>query len=254
MKKFRVRNIDDVKKEIELAASYFPETRKFFIADGNAMVLPAKNLVDVINHINKTFNSIQRISAYALPKDILSKSDQELEGLRKAGLKILYIGIETGDDDLLKAINKRETCNSTLEGFIKAHNAGIETSVMIINGLGGLNYSVKHAENSAKIVNLIQPKYLSLLTLILPLGLEHYRKRFKDEFIPLNLKGLLEEVKIFIVNTELKSTIFRTDHISNYLALKGILSKDKIRILDEIDKTLNEYSDIPFDYCRGSLY
>ena len=253
MKEFRVRDLDDVKKEIKETSKYFPEIRKFFIADGNSMVLPARKLMDIINCISKNFNRIQRISAYALPTDILSKSDKELQSLKEAGLKILYIGIESGDDDLLKAVNKRETYNSTLDGINKAHNAGIETSVMIINGLGGLKYTVKHAENSAKIVSMLQPKYLSLLTLILPLGLDHYIKRFKGDFIPLDLKGLLKEVKVFIQNTKLKNTIFRTDHISNYLVLKGILSRDKQKILAEIDKTLEKAVNIPFDYSMNTM-
>ncbi len=253
MKKFRVRDLDDLKKEIKETSGYFPDTRKFFIADGNAMVLPAQKLMVVIKCIDENFSKIQRISAYALPKDILSKSDKELQSLQKAGLKLLYIGIETGDDDLLKAVNKRETYNSTLEGINKAHEAGIDTSLMIINGLGGSKYSMKHAENSAKIINLIQPKYLSLLTLILPRGLDHYKRRFKGEFVPLDLKGLLEEVKVFIFKTELKNTIFRTDHISNYLVLKGILSRDKLKILDQIDKALDKCTNIPFDYSRNSL-
>ena len=173
--------------------------------------------------------------------------------MKEAGLKLLYIGIESGDDDLLKAVNKSETYNSTHDGINKAHNAGIDTSVMIINGLGGLKYTMKHAGNSAKIVNMLQPKYLSLLTLILPLGPDHFIKRFKGEFIPLDLKGLLEEVKAFIQNTDLKNTIFRTDHISNYLVLKGILSRDKKKILAEIDTALEKAVNIPFDYSMNTM-
>jgi radical SAM superfamily enzyme YgiQ (UPF0313 family) len=253
MKKFRVRDLDDVKNEIKEASGYFPEIRKFFIADGNAMVLSASKLMDIITCIKENFSKIQRISAYALPRDLMSKSDKELQNLNKAGLKILYIGIETGDDSLLKAVNKRETYSSTLDGINKAHNAGIDTSLMVINGLGGLKYSMQHAENSAKIINLLQPKYLSLLTLILPKGLEHYKSRFKGEFIPLDLKGLLRELKVFVTGTELKNTIFRTDHISNYLVLKGILSRDKHRMMNLIDKALNNCINVPFNYSSNSL-
>ncbi len=253
MKKFKVRDLKNVQKEIKDMSSYFPSTRKFFIADGNAMVLPAHKLLNVVNSINDSFRNIQRVSAYALPKDIISKSDNELENLRKAGLKLLYIGIETGDDGLLRAVNKGETYDSTLQGLLKAHNAGIDTSVMIINGLGGKKYSIKHAENSAKIVNNARPRFLSILTLSLPLGVDRYKKRFKDDFIPLDLRELLEEVKLFVANTELENTIFRSDHISNYLVLRGILSRDKERIMEEIDSAIDKYPGMPHDYSRNTL-
>ena len=253
MKKFKVRDLKNVQKEIKDMSSYFPSTRKFFIADGNAMVLPAHKLLNVVNSINDSFRNIQRVSAYALPKDIISKSDNELENLRKAGLKLLYIGIETGDDGLLRAVNKGETYDSTLQGLLKAHNAGIDTSVMIINGLGGKKYSIKHAENSAKIVNNARPRFLSILTLSLPLGVDRYKKRFKDDFIPLDLRELLEEVKLFVANTELENTIFRSDHISNYLVLRGILSRDKERIMEDIDSAIDKYPGMPHDYSRNTL-
>ena len=253
MKKFRARDFKDVKKEIKAMSLHCPDIRKFFIADGNAMVLPAHRLMDIFNYINESFNKIQRISAYALPGDIIKKSEKDLENMRKAGLKLLYIGIETGDDNLLKAVNKNETFDSTLEGLKKAHNAGIDTSVMIINGLGGAKYSVQHAKNSALIVNSAQPRFLSLLTLGLPLGSDRYMKRFKDKFIPLDLKGLLNEVKTFIMNTELESTIFRTDHISNFLVLKGILSRDKERIIEEVNTAIDKYSDMPLNYGRNTM-
>jgi radical SAM superfamily enzyme YgiQ (UPF0313 family) len=253
MKKFKIRDNEDVKKEIITMSKHFPEVRKFFVADGNAMVLPAHRLIDIFNHINNNFNNIQRISAYALPGDIIKKSGKDLENLRKAGLKLLYIGIETGDNDLLKTVNKNETYESTLEGLKKAHNAGIDTSVMIITGLGGEKYSIKHAEKSAEIVNEAQPRFLSLLTLSLPFGLDHYITRFKDEYIPLDLKGLLNEVKIFVSNTELNNTIFRTDHISNFLVLKGILSRDEEKMLEEINTAIDKYSDLPIDYSRHTM-
>lgn len=253
IKKFKVRDINDVKDEIRKMASFYPGLRKFFIADGNAMVLPASKLLDIIKYINENFRNIQRISAYALPKDIISKSDSELKMMRGAGLKLLYIGIETGDDELLRAVNKDETYDTTVEGISKAHSAGIDTSVMIINGLGGKKYSVRHAENSAKIVNSVQPKYLSLLTLSLPLGLERYIKRFKDDFIPLDMKGILGEVKNFVSGTKLDNTIFRADHISNLLVLKGILSRDKERIINEIGSAMDMHSDMPLDYSRNTF-
>mgnify|MGYP000974566369 FL=1 len=183
-KKFKVRSIDELKPEIETLSRIYSGAKKVFLADGNAFVLSANKLIPILEKINKHFGRIQRVSSYAMPRDIISKSDEELKNLRELGLKLLYIGIETGDDELLKLIDKGETANSTVEGILKAHNAGIETSIMIINGLGGKLYSKQHAENSAKIINQINPKFLSTLTLSMPYGESHFRRRFQGEYVP----------------------------------------------------------------------
>ncbi|MCK4678993.1 MAG: radical SAM protein [Bacteroidales bacterium] len=238
-KKFKARNIDDLKPEIELLSKIYKGVRKVFLADGNAFVLSAKNLIPVLTEINRQFGKIQRISSYALPKDILNKSDSELQKLRSLGLKLLYLGIETGDDELLKLINKGETYNSTIDGILKAQEAGIDTSIMIINGLGGKKYSTQHAVNSAKIINRINPKYLSTLTLSFPYGLEHFQKRFNGKYSPLTITEHFKELKTFITHTELNSVIYRSDHISNNLVLKGILSKDKKKLIDVINMAID---------------
>lgn len=238
-KKFKVRKIDDLRPEIELLSKIYKGVRKVFLADGNAFVLSANNLIPILTEIKKQFGKIQRISSYALPKDILNKSESELKELKSLSLKLLYIGIETGDDELLGLINKGETYNSTIDGILKAHEAGIDTSIMIINGLGGKKYSVQHAVNSAKIINRINPKYLSTLTLSLPYGLEHFQNRFNGKYSTLTITELFKELKTFITHTKLNNVIYRSDHISNNLVLKGILSKDKKKLLDLINTAIN---------------
>ena len=132
----------------------------------------------ILDKLNTSFPKLNRISAYALPSDLLSKTESELKTLVEKGLKLLYVGIESGDDELLGVINKNETFNSTSEALIKARNAGFKLSVMILNGLGGKQYSHQHAINSAKIINKIQPEYLSTLVLSFPFGAEHYKNKF----------------------------------------------------------------------------
>jgi radical SAM superfamily enzyme YgiQ (UPF0313 family) len=237
-KKFKVKKLDELKLEIELLAKYYLGVKKVFLADGNAFVLSANKLLPILNEINLRFGRIQRISSYALPKDILSKTDSELKELRILGLKLLYIGIESGDDELLKLINKGETFTSTVDGIIKAHEAGIETSIMIINGLGGRKYSQQHAINSAKIINRINPKYLSTLTLSLPFGLNHFQNKFMGEYNPQTLIELFEELRVFLSLTDLNNVIYRSNHVSNNLILSGILSKDKENLLAQIDDAI----------------
>ncbi len=237
-KKFKVRTFGSLKSEIEILAKTYPDTKKVFLADGNSFVLSANSLIQILNEINLQFGRIQRISSYALPKDIVNKSFQELKEIRSRGLKLLYVGIETGDDELLKMLNKGESYNSNSEGIMKAHKAGIDTSIMILNGLGGKNYSEQHAINSAKIINEIEPKFLSTLTLSFPYGLEHFQNRFDGLFIPLTIKELFRELKTFIQNITQDNIIYRSDHVSNQLILKGILARDKKKMIESIDKAI----------------
>ena len=242
-KKFRIRDIEEVKAEIVSMKEYGDQLKKVFLADGNAMVLPFDYLIELLNFLNESFPRLMRISAYALPKDILAKTDDELLQIREAGLKMIYVGVESGDDAVLEMINKGETYATSVEGLLKSKKAGIKSSVMILSGLGGKKYSRQHAENSARIANAIQPEFLSTLVLSFPHGLEHYKKRFKGEFDPCEIPDLLAELKVFIENTELEQTVFRSDHASNYLILKGNLGREKERMLQEIEAALaNPYT------------
>ena len=237
-KKFRARKEEDIYREIESLSPYSSQIRKVFLADGNAMVLSFDKLMRILEKLNNTFPNLNRISAYALPKDIITKTDYELKALANAGLKLLYTGIETGDDELLKIIHKGETYNSTVEALVKARKAGLKLSVMILNGLGGKQYSQQHAVNSAKAVNEIQPEYLSTLVLSFPYGIGHFKSRLTTGFVEMNKIDLISEMGDFISKLELENTVFRSDHASNYLVLKGILNRDKDRLLLGISKVL----------------
>ena len=238
-KKFRVKSFDEIKSDISNLAKYYKGIKKIFLADGNAFVLSTKKIVPILNEINKQFGKIQRVSSYALPKDILSKSEQELKELKDLGLKLLYIGIETGDEELLKLIHKGETFDSTVNGITKAHNAGIDTSIMIINGLGGKVYSNQHALKSAEIINKINPKFLSTLTLSLPYGLEHFENRFKGNYQQQTIVELFKELRLLIENLEVENVIYRSNHVSNNIPLQGTLSKDKDALLMLLERAID---------------
>ncbi len=237
-KKFSIRDIKEVKAEISAMKAHADEVRKVFLADGNAMALSADYLMELLNSLNESFPRLIRVSIYALPKDLLAKTDEELQALREAGLKLIYVGIESGDDEVLQMVNKGESHATTVEGLLKAKTAGIKSSVMILNGLGGKKYSRQHAENSARVINAVQPEFLSTLVLSYPHGIEHYQKRFKGDFVPCEIPDLLEELRIFISETDLQQSIFRSDHASNYLILKGTLGREKERMLQEIDAAI----------------
>ncbi len=249
-KKFRARSLVDLKPEIEKLSQVYSGVKKIFLADGNAFVLSANKLIPILDEINNQFGKLQRISSYALPKDILIKSESELKDLRNKGLKLLYVGIETGDDELLKLINKGETFNSTVDGILKAHNAGIDTSIMILNGLGGAKYSHKHALKSAEIINKINPKFLSTLTLSLPYGIEYYQNKFNGNYQQQTIVELFQELKLFIENINSENVIFRSNHVSNNLNLQGTLSKDKNQLVEMLQSAIentpkNKYPEAP---------
>jgi len=252
-KKFRSRSIDELKPEIKKIASAYKGVKKIFLADGNAFVLSTNKLIPILNEINNQFVKIQRVSSYALPKDILIKSESELKDLRELGLKLLYIGIETGDDELLKKINKGETFNSTVDGILKAHNAGIDTSIMIINGLGGRKYSKPHALKSAEIINKVNPKFLSTLTLSLPYGEEHFQEKFNGEYQQQSIVELFEELKMFIENLNVENVIYRSNHVSNNLILKGTLSKDQDQLVGMLNSAIKNTSKDIYPSAPGML-
>ncbi len=234
-KKFRTRPFDELKEEIAVLAKHYKGlVKKVFLGDGDAFVLSAGKLYPILDEINRQFGRLQRVSAYASPRDILSKTDAELKKLKESGLKLLYVGIESGDDELLQYINKGETFSSIKEGILKAHQAGMDTSVMILNGLGGKRYSRQHALHSAEIINAVNPKFLSTLTLSLPYGPEHFKTRFRGEYTQQTVVEIMDELQLFIENIDAKNVIFRSNHVSNNLALAETLSKDKALLIERI--------------------
>ncbi len=252
-KKFSVKKEAELFAEIEAAGRYYSDVRKVFLADGNAMVLSTARLLRILERLQTTFPKLARVSAYAIPKDLAPKSTEELRRLRKAGLRLIYAGLETGDDQLLKCINKGETAETMIASMNKARDAGIKTSVMIINGLGGKHHIEDHARHSATMVSAIRPDFLSTLVLSFPFGKAHFQKRFQGDFVEMNLVELLMEQYRFISDLQLGQTVFRSDHASNYLVLKGILNRDKDLLLRRIEAAVRapELAGLRQEWQRG---
>ncbi|RLD25587.1 MAG: radical SAM protein [Bacteroidetes bacterium] len=237
-KKFTVRNEIDVFEEIEAFAPYAQQIKKVFLADGDPLVLSTPRLLRILEKLKNTFPNLRRISTYASPGNINNKTNKDLKSLRNAGLTLLYVGIESGDNEVLEAIQKGETFDSTVAGLNKAKAAGIDCSVMIINGVGGKIFSKQHAINSAKILNATQPKFASTLVLTAYKGLEHYQNRYKGNFVELSTSELFKEMHVFMEYLVLDETIFRSDHASNSLVLKGILGRDKQKFMLQIEDAI----------------
>ncbi|MBS1139311.1 MAG: Radical [Proteobacteria bacterium] len=237
-KKFVARGEDEVLESIRLTGQrYGNDIRRVFLADGDALVLPTRRLLAILEAIRTHMPAVRRISSYCLPRNLRKKDQSEIDELAAAGLKMVYVGAESGDDQVLAAVNKGETFETTREALDKLGAAGITRSVMILNGLGGKALSMQHAENSARLANATQPEYLATLVVSFPKGEERFRAGFPGRE-PLTQPELFVEMERFLSTLDLKRTVFRSDHASNWLVLKGTLGADKERLLAQVRQAI----------------
>lgn len=256
---FQVLTEEEIGRQIEAAAAQGRNSvRRVFLADGDALVLSTPRLLKILDALYKNFPKLQRVAAYSAPKDILRKSQEELTELRQAGLKLLYYGMETGDDATLKAVNKGVSGEEAVEAGKKVVAAGMKLSMMIILGLAGNPGSERHAKETAKAINAIQPTMLSALCLMLYRGSELLDQFERGEFEPLSPQGLMDELYRILAAVDLpedKPCIFRSNHVSNYVQLAGTLPKDKERLLGEISWSIAELGKIKdWDVYNNSSY
>lgn len=243
-KKFKPKSEKEILAEIQRCGELLPNTRRIFLADGDAMALSFRRLKSILEAIKQHLPKVSRITAYCLPSNVKKKTVEELAELKSLGLSMLYIGVETGDDELLTLIDKGETYQSTYDGLIKLQAAGIKRSVMVINGLGGQLYSEQHARETARLMNATQPEYLASLVLFFSNGDQRYREAFNDKYYGMNDIQLFEEMQQFVGALDLHKTIFRSDHASNVLVLKGVLGADKTRLLDQLNAAVSGESSV----------
>lgn len=238
-KPFRVKPWDDLKAEIDDAARIRPDTKRIFLADGDAFVLSTPKLERILEYLYKSFPGLQRVAAYATPQNLVSKSVDEMARLRERGLTILYYGIESGDPEVLRKVEKGTSPEEIVEGCLRAKEAGIKLSVTVILGLGGKRMSMQHARGTAGLLNKIQPRFLSTLSLMLGPYRERYRTEMGEDFEFTSSKDDIVELRTLIEHLETDKCIFRSNHASNYLPLKGTLLGSKERLLAEIDRALD---------------
>ncbi len=263
-KHFLVREVEDVKKDLNIAKKlYANRIKKIFFLDGNAMVTPAEKLLEVVKYAKELFPNLERCAVYAHAKDILKKSDEQLRELSDSGLKMAYVGFESGYNKLLKAVNKHATKEEFIAASKKLFKADITLSATLINGLGGagnLELSEMHAKESADLVNKICPLddrlwYIAFLTLMVPQGTEIYKEKARGKFKEMDQFEILHELKIFMQNIKFANKnancIFRSNHASNYLPIKGILDRDKDKIISTLNYGLNHPEVMRPEFYRG---
>ncbi|MHB1315354.1 MAG: radical SAM protein [Christensenellales bacterium] len=238
-KTFSMRKIEDVLEDIEEARKIYPRIEKIFLTDGNALVLPTDYLVQLLTKIKDLFPECLRVTVYASAPDILRKSGEELALLRGLGLAMVYVGLESGNEEILKHVNKGTTAASIVEAVQKAKAAGIKTSVTVISGLGGIENSHAHAVDTAKAVTAMDPDYLGLLTLTVERGTPMYDWINSGKFVLPDARGILKETRTMVEHMTLTECVFRSNHISNYVPFAATLDRDKEALLRQIDSLLS---------------
>ncbi|MEW6668787.1 MAG: radical SAM protein [Thermodesulfobacteriota bacterium] len=253
-KRFRIRPTSEILEDIEIARSQYGRgVEKIFLLDSNAMIIKTQELLKILRKCYESFPALKQVSCYACCSDILRKSDEELKELREAGLKLVFVGLESGDQEVLDLMNKGATVRDQIDSVKKANKAGIETSVTVIIGLGGRKWSTQHAINTGKAATEMNPTYFSALTLMVVPGspLDGMVKRGEFELVT-DPSEILKELELMIRHIDAPGpVVFRTNHASNYLPLRGTLPADKDSLLKTIERALRDPRLLRSESMRG---
>ncbi len=252
-KPFRARPLADIFTDIEDMAADWPDAHRVFLADGDALVLPVDDLLQVLDKLHGAFPDLTRVSCYATPINLLRKSVGDLRRLRNHGLRLVYVGIESGSGTILKRIRKGATQKSMVEALGRAAEAGLKVSATVVLGLGGKGDWREHIDGTTEVVNRVPPTYLSTLQLTLdPTVAGRFAQAYGVPYTPQDDDGiLLEQERLLETLAPPTPVIFRSNHASNCLALAGTLPKDKERLLAEIAAARSGTSALRPSFLRG---
>lgn len=240
-KRFRVRPLDELRSEIAWARDHLGDrVRKVFLADGDALIAKAAFLRGVLEALREAFPALRRVSCYASPQSLQVRSVEEMRDLRELGLTLYYLGIESGHDTVLERLVKGVDAAEMIRVAGKATEAGVTLSTMILLGAGGPGLSLDHACESARVVNAIQPRFVSTLVMTPVPGTPLHEAAVRGEWEPLDDLGTVRELRELVAGLELRGSVFRSNHASNALPVSGTLPKDKARILEGLDRTLGD--------------
>lgn len=250
-KKFRIRKTEEVLEDIKEARMAYKSIKRVFLADGDALIIKTSELLKILNFIKELIPECERVGIYASPRSIMLKTPEELRLLREAGLGIAYLGLESGSDEILRYINKGADSEEIVQAGLKIKDAGILLSVTLISGLGGKKLWKEHALESAKAISKMKPDYLGLLTLMVEPGTKLYDDVAKGEFELLTPHQVALETIELLKNIDADGCVFRSNHASNYLSLKGTLNKDKEMLIKQLNDAIEGQVDFRDEYLRG---
>ncbi len=238
-KRFRIKSFDEIKEDIDEASIHAQHLRRVFLADGDALIIPQQRLLEIIRYLNEKLPKLRRIGIYGNAKSILRKSVDQLKELKGYKLSIIYLGIESGDETTLEYVRKGVTYEKIVEAARRVKEAGIKLSVTVLLGVAGMDRSIIHAKETARILTDIRPDYIGALTLMIIPEAPLYRMLEMGEFTLPSPFELLQELRTMIAESDLHNCLFFSNHASNYLPIKARLPKDKDSSLKLIDEVLS---------------
>lgn len=250
-KRFAIKDRDVVRKDIAFAAAHCRRQRKLFLCDGDALVMPQARLLEILADIREQLPWVTRVGTYASAKALRHKTDDELAELRKAGIGIVYMGLESGDDEILRSMNKNGDAASIVTEGIRAKQTGFKVNVTVINGLGGVEHSTRHARATARALSEMDPDQIGALSLMVVPGTVLHDRCERGEFVVPDALGLLAEMREMLAGLELSKGLFLANHASNYLPLKVRLPSGKAAALAELDEALAGYRPLKPEGMRG---
>ncbi len=250
-KSFRVRPEHEVFEDIETARAVMGDVRRVFLLDGDAFVLSPRKLLRILKAVRAGFPGLQRVGSYVNAQNVAGKSDEELREIAAAGLTIGYLGLESGDPETALKIKKGATIDEMVEAVRRAQAAGIKMSVMSLLGMAGRADSLRHARATAMALNRMQPRYAAFLTVTPVAGTELNDQIAEGTFELISPEESLRELREIVTHLDLSGTIFRANHASNYLPLKGRFPADRERLLETIDAALEGRISLKPEFLRG---
>ena len=250
-KRFALRPLDEVLEDFRIARRTYRHVDKVFLADGDALVRKASELYTILDTIRELFPECERVTSYASPASIRIRTDEELRTLRAKGLTMVYVGLESGCDEVLKLMRKGHMSAEIIEMGQKVRRNGIALSVTAITGLGGPELLEQHAIETAKAFNAMNPEYIGMLTLMVEPGTPLYDWVRDGDFRLLTQPQVLRETRLLVENLDSPGSVFRMNHASNYLVLKGTLNQDKEAMLRTIDAAEHDLSRLRPEEWRG---
>ena len=250
-KRFALRPLDEVLEDFHIARRTYRHVDKVFLADGDALVRKASELYTILDTIRELFPECQRVTSYASPASIRIRTDEELQTLRAKGLTMVYMGLESGCDEVLKLMHKGHMSDEIVAMGQKVRRNGIALSVTAITGLGGPELLEQHAIETAKAFNAMNPEYIGMLTLMVEPGTPLYDWVRDGEFQLLTQPQVLRETRLLVENLDSPGSVFRMNHASNYLVLKGTLNQDREAMLRTIDAAEHDLSRLRPEEWRG---
>jgi len=250
-KKFELRPMAEILEDFDMARQAYSKVGRIFLADGDALIRPAADLERILEYIAAKFPECERVTCYASPSSIHKRTPEELKRLRERNLTMVYMGLESGCDEVLKKMRKGHTAADIVAAGQKINAAGIELSVTAISGLGGVELWREHAMDTAAALSAMKPAYIGLLTLMVEPGTPMYDWVREGSFHLLDSRQVLEETALLVAQLDCEGAVFRMNHASNYLTLRGTLNEDKQALLQRIHSAMSGRTDLRPEYFRA---